>query len=132
MIKKTVKHIHKFRILFFAFILFSFLSTYGVSPFEYSKYLGARFSSAVGVGSSASVPENPMNTLAMQLKEKQDDLNIREKQLDKREADIESANYILENKLIWGMLIGIIVLFLLIIINFILDWRRKRGNKKDF
>jgi len=126
MIKKTVKHIHNFRIAFFAFILFSFLYTVGVSPIDYTKYLGARFSSAVGVSSSASVPANPMNTLAMQLKEKEDRLNIWESQLDRRETDLRSESAVLENKVIWGMMMGIFVLFFLILLNYILDWHRKK------
>ncbi|MDA3840419.1 MAG: hypothetical protein PF572_04980 [Patescibacteria group bacterium] len=128
MLKKTVKHIHKFRILLFSFILFSFLHTVGVSPIDYTKYLGANFSRAVGIGSSASVPPNPMNTLALQLKDKEDWLNTRESQLDKRETDLKSASSVLQNKVIWGMIIGIVVLFLLILINFVMDWRRKKKS----
>jgi len=126
MLKKTVKHIHNFRIAFFAFILFSFLYTVGISPVDYTKYLGARFSSAVGVGSSASVPPNPINTLALQLEEKQTKLDARESQLDKRETDLKSSSSVLENKVIWGMMIGIVVLFILISLNFILDWHRRK------
>lgn len=126
MIRRTVKHIHKFRILFFVFIVGAFLQTVGVSPIDYTKYLGARFSSAVGVGSSASVPPNPINTLALQLQSKEENLNIRESQLNKKEAELASANYVLQNKIIWGMIIGIVTLFILIILNFILDWRRRK------
>jgi len=126
MIRKTVKHIHKFRIAFFSFILISFLYTVGVSPIDYTKYLGARFSSAVGVSSTASVPANPMNTLAMQLKEKEDRLNIWESQLDKRETDLRSESAVLENKVIWGMMIGIFILFFLILLNYFLDWHRRK------
>lgn len=126
MIKKTVKHIHNFRVFFLAFILVSFLYTVGVSPIDYSRYIGARFSSAVGMSSSASVPENPMNTLALQLSDKETKLAQKENELNKREAEIESAKYVLQNKVIWGMIIGIIILFILILINFFLDWRRRK------
>ena len=126
MFKKTVKHIHSFRIFLFSFILISFLYTVGVSPIDYTKYLGARFSSAVGIGSSASVPPNPMNTLALQLKEKEDRLDIRESQLDKRETDLRSSSSVMQNRVIWGMMAGIIILFILIILNFILDWHRRK------
>ena len=126
MFLRTARKIHKFRILFFSFILVSFLYTVGISPIDYTKYLGARFSSAVGVSSSASVPANPMNTLAMQLKEKEDRLNTREAQLDKKETDLKSSNAVLESKVIWGMIFGIFTLFFLIILNFILDLRRRK------
>ena len=126
MLKKSVKHIHKFRIILFFFIVFSFLYTVGVSPIDYTKYLGARFSSAVGIGSTASVPANPMNTLALQLKEKESKLDTREMQLDKRELDLKSESSILQNKIIWGMIVGISILFILILLNFFLDWHRKK------
>jgi len=126
MLKRTIKYIHNLRIVLFVFIAVSFLYTVGVSPVDYTKYLGARFSSAVGVGSSASVPPNPMNTLALQLKEKENRLNIRESQLNKRETDLKSPNSVMQNKVIWGMMIGIIALFVLIMINYILDWRRRK------
>ena len=129
MLKRSVKFIHNFRIVLFTFILVSFLYTVGVNPIDFTKYLGASFSSAVGMSSSASVPVNPMNTLALQLKEKEDRLNIRESQLNKRETDLSSASSVLQNKIIWGMIIGIAVLFILIVLNFVLDWRRKRKAK---
>lgn len=129
MLKKSVKFIHNLRIFLFAFILVSFLYTVGVSPVDFTKYMGASFSSAVGMTSQANVPPNPFNSLALQLKEKEERLDIREAQLNERESEIQSPNYVLQNKIIWGMMVGIIVLFVLILINFFLDLRRKKLNK---
>ncbi len=129
MLKRTVKFIHNLRLFLFAFILVSFLYTVGVSPIDFTKYMGASFSSAVGMTSEANVPPNPFNTLALQLKEKEERLDAREAQLNERESQIQSPNYVLQNKIIWGMIIGIIVLFILILVNFFLDIRRRKLNK---
>jgi len=128
MLKKIVRTIHDLKVFFLIFILFSFVYMIGINPFDLSRYLGAHFSSAVGIGSSASIPPNPVNTLALQLKEKENRLDARESQLEKRETDLKSTNSVLQNKVIWGMLVGIIILFVLILLNFILDWRRRRSE----
>ena len=98
MLRKTTKTIHDLKIFFLVFILFSFLHTVGVNPFDATKYLGARFTSAVGMSSSASVPPNPINSLALQLQEKESRLDQWESDLSKRETKIESSAYITNSK----------------------------------
>lgn len=102
---------------------FSWIS-YDVNPPEILEYLLAQAGS--GVGMSLSVPENPFNTLAQQLKEKETELEKREEDmlriLEKRERD---------SKIIFNLILGLItVLFTLLLLNFYFDYRARK-NQKD-
>ncbi len=130
MINKTIRTIHKLRIFFFFFILISFLSILGADPISVSKFLGAKMGRAVGISVTAGVPPNPFNTLALQLKEKEERLAQKEVELNKREEELSRVSN-LQTKLIWGMFAGIIVLFLLILLNYYLDYQRRK-NEKNF
>jgi len=124
MIKKVVKKIYRFRIFLFIFILFAALSCVGVKPLDISAFFGAKIGNAVGL--SVGVEENPFNKLALQLKEKEDALNEREAKLNKIESELKETGISRQDKLIYGMGVGILVLFSLILINFILDHRERR------
>ncbi|PLX27090.1 hypothetical protein C0583_05090 [Candidatus Parcubacteria bacterium] len=126
MIKKTVKHIHKWRLGFLLLFSVVFLSYLGLNPIDLSKYFGASFSSAIGM--SVGVPDNPYNKLASQLKEKEEMLNARENALNEREASIGGT--LSDETLIMIMGSGIILLFLLIIINYYLDFRRNKKQRR--
>lgn len=121
MIKKTVRKIHDLRIFFLAFILVSFLYQIGLGPMDVSKMIGARFSSAIGM--NVGVPENPINSLAKQLDEKEKKLAQKETELAQREEDLKKI--IREDKTIVFMGLGIIVLFILVLLNYFLDYRRR-------
>ncbi len=97
--------------LVFSFYFFSYLLK--TTPAVLLKYLLAQASPAVGV--QIKVPENPYNTLAQQLKEKEITLQEREKILAQKEALITSTVF---------SLIGF--LFVLIILNFYFDWRHRK------
>jgi hypothetical protein len=125
MIKEIIKIIHALRVLFFALILVSFLFYLGINPIDVGRYVGSRFSYAVGIGTSASITPNPFNTLALQLKEKENKLDAREKTVDQKESDLRSA-LLLQNRLLWVLLIGIVILFVLIVVNFFMDWKRRK------
>lgn len=108
-------------------ISFLFLSYLGMNPIELSKYYGARFGSAVGM--SVGVTENPVNKLAMELKQKEDSLRTKELELAQRAAVIDKKPE--QDKMIINFMgAGIIVLFILIITNFILDRRFRKKNKE--
>ncbi len=126
MINKTIKKIHHYRLGFLFLISFLFLLFLGLNPVDISKYYGARFSSAIGM--SVSIPENPANKIAKQLKEKEESLNARESELDKLAKELKNkpSNDVFIVTLMGS---GIVVLFLLIIINFILDKRHRKKMK---
>ena len=85
-------------------------------------YLGAAQTSI-----SASVPENEINTLTAQIRERQDELDAREAALRSREieardfgsgSDIDYSTYILS--------IILFILTVLIVLNYAMDWARVR------
>ena len=127
MIKRTVKFIHNLRIYFFVLILISFFYYAGLNPVDISRFVGARIGSAVGM--SVSVQENPFNKLALQLKEKEDKLNQREEDLAARESVLNTPNTF-QAKLILFLAIGITVLFILVIVNFYLDYKRRKKRAR--
>ncbi len=125
MLNKTIKKIHHYRLLFLFTISFVFLAFLGLNPVDLSKYYGAKFGSAVGM--SVGIPENPVNKIAMQLKEKEKSLNTRASILDERELALtKTPNN--DQFIVYLMGAGIITLFLLIVINFYLDRRHRSKN----
>jgi hypothetical protein len=124
MFKSTIKFIHDLRIFFFALILVSSLYSLGLNPVDIGKFIGAKAGKAVGVSMSTSVPPNPFNTLAMQLEQKERLLDEREQMLAQQEAGPVS-----QRGLIYLLLSGIVVLSVLIILNFYLDYRRRNEKK---
>ncbi len=125
MIKKTIQTIHDLKIFFLAIIIVSFLYNLGLDPIDLAKYIGAKFTSAIGVTNSASVAPNPINTLASQLKNKELALAQKEYALQEKEQAMQKS-ISLQNRLIVFLSIGIIALFILIILNYYLDYQRKK------
>lgn len=124
MLQKIIKTIFSLRLFFLLFLTVGLFYYMGLNPVTLGKFVGAKMGSAVGV--SMTVPENPMNKLALELRKKEENLNIRENQIQKREDDLNTQRMGTQMKLIIGLGIGIIVLFILIIFNFYLDYRRRR------
>lgn len=96
---------------------------YSAEPIEIVKYLLAQ--AGAGVGMSISVPENPFNTLAQQLQEKEAGLEKREEAvaevLEKSERD---------GKIILTLILSLTtVLFFLILLNFYLDYQSRKYQK---
>jgi len=101
---------------------------YQVNPVDIIKYLGAQAGSTIGV--SVSVSENPFNTLAQQLKEKEIKLQEKEKELLKKETALKKENISSQGKIILSLISGLlIILFILILINFYLDYKRRKELK---
>lgn len=129
MIKKTIQTIHDLRIFFLAMILAAFLGVVGINPVSVWNFIGSSASLAgePGVSSQATVKPNPYNTLALQLREKESSLDSRESDLDQKEQSLLAINA-KQNKIIYGVIAGIIVLFLLIVANYILDFQRRKRD----
>lgn len=127
MLDKIIKTIHRLRILVLCFLIVGFFYYLGESPIQLGQYLGARFSSAVGM--SVSVPENPVNKLALELQQKENSLTQKEQELNAREQALNESNNNRQSTLIMVLGAGIAVLFVLVILNYILDYRRRRREK---
>lgn len=124
MVKRTAKFIHKLRVFFLFFISFCFLLLLGLNPVDLGKIIKGKAIQAVGI--SVGVPENQYNKLAIQLSEKEEKLNEREENLAALEANLlDTYNQRRQNKIMIFMAIGIFVLFVLVLTNFYLDYRRK-------
>ncbi len=93
---------------------------YDVDPLDATRYLAARVGSATGT--EVEVSENPYNTLAQQLREREEELDEREavllETLEERESD---------NRVVSNLMLGLIlVLFVLLFINFYLDYSTRK------
>lgn len=126
MLHKTAKHIHRWRVYFLLGITALFLYYAQLNPLRIGQFVGAKMGQAVGM--TTSVPENPFNKLAAQLEEKQDSLDAREAALDAREADLATGSST-QQKLLLFVAIGIVVLFVLILLNFYYDWHRQKRQR---
>ncbi|MFH0892553.1 MAG: hypothetical protein V1867_07330 [Candidatus Falkowbacteria bacterium] len=127
MLHKTVKHIHRFRVYFLAFIIVAFFYELGLNPVDLGKFVGAKVGSAIGM--SISVPENPINKLALELKQKEEGLDQRERELNEREKELARSSAWNDNMYLF-MGGGIVVLFFLVLMNFYLDMRRRKAEIK--
>jgi hypothetical protein len=126
MLHKIFRAIHYLRVYLFAFILVAFFYYLGQQPVDLAKFVGAKLSRAISM--SVSVSENPYNKLALQLKDKENQLNQREQDLAVRETKLQDQNLTWQTKLILVLGAGIIVLFVLILVNFYLDYRRRQNK----
>lgn len=124
---KMIQNKIKMAIYFVSFLLvsifcFSWLH-YGAKPPEIMKYLLAQIGSSVGV--SLTVPENPFNTLAKQLQEKEIELQKREKALDEILIKINRESKII----LASILVLMIILVILILLNFYFDYQFRKTEK---
>lgn len=126
MLSKIIKGIHYLRWYFLVFSTIGLFYYAGLNPIDIGQFLGAKMGSAVGM--SMSVPENPLNRLALELKEKEETLDLRENQLKQREDDLNAQKMDAQMKLIIVLSIGVAALFILILINYYLDYKRRKNN----
>jgi len=127
MLKRTIRVIHNLRVFFLAVIVISFFFYLGVNPISLGQFVGAQFGDAVGM--EVSIPQNPFNKLAAQLEEKEERLAQKEKALDKREQALAAEQTGAPKTIIWVLAAGIAVLFVLILVNYYLDWKRRKKDK---
>ncbi len=119
------KHYPSLKLFFLTIIIYGLLTVWGANPAKLSYFLGSRLSYGQGVGISASVKPNPYNTLALQLKHKEQRLNQREQELKQKEQEIN--NQVFGQKIIiFSLVMAVILLFILVLTNFYLDYRRNR------
>lgn len=124
---KIIKFIHELKVFFLLFIVFSFMFQLGVSPIDFGKFIGAEFSQAVSFKTSASVPANPINTLALELREKEQALNLREQSINEKENSLVS-DYFSQKNLLLFVAVGIFILLILILINFYFDIKNRKNK----
>ena len=129
MIKKIFKLIHDLKIFFLALIIVWFLFILGLNPVSITKLIGAKISSAVGF--SVGVKENSFNKLALQLQEKEKRLVKKEETLERIEAELKKRNSLRENKLVLIMILGIVILFILILLNYYFDYKKRKSDLKN-
>ena len=128
MLKKTVKAVHRLRLYALCFLAVSFFYYLGANPIQVGKYIGARFGSSVGV--STSVPENPFNKLAADLKNKENRLVQKENELNEREQTLVAGSDDQQSQLLLVLGAGIIVLFCLVLLNYYLDYQRQKREAR--
>lgn len=126
MLSKFIKVIHYLRWYFLVVLTIGLFYYAGLNPIDIGRFLGAKMGSAVGM--SMSVSENPLNRLALDLKEKEATLNLRENQLKQREDDLNNQKMNAQMKLIIVLSIGVVALFILILANYYLDYKRRKNN----
>lgn len=123
MLKRTARQVHKLRVYLFALIVVIFFFELGLSPVDISKFVGSKVGLAVGM--SVGVAENPFNKLALQLEEKEKKLEQKEVELSLKEKELNKEKFFDNDKLLLFSAGGIIILFILISVNFYLDYKRK-------
>ena len=82
---------------------------------------------SASVGMNAAVDENPFNSLAQQLVNKERELQARESALDQREYVLDAREAPMA---LYSLILGLTVC-LLVLFNFYFDWRRERRGKKS-
>jgi hypothetical protein len=126
MIKTAVKMIHGLRIFFLVYIIIGSLFLAGVNPVDIGRFVGAEIGSAVGM--SLSIPENPFNKLALQLREKEANLTQKEQELNKREQELADRSGG-QNTTMMILAAGVCFLFILVVFNYYLDYKRRKSGQ---
>ena len=67
----------------------------------------------------------------MQLQEKEKRLVKKEETLERIEAELKKRNSLRENKLVLIMILGIVILFILILLNYYFDYKKRKSDLKN-
>ena len=128
---RLLKKIWRNAVVFFMATVFAFaLFTLFLNPLQPIFFLGGQLRAASNVSNLASVPANPINKIALQLNEKEKELSVKEQNLNERALSIERENSFWKNRLLLGILIALIAVFVLLLVNFYLDSRRAKELEK--
>lgn len=121
--------LHNIKIFFVSLVMISGLIALGSNPLKIVDFIGSRISlaSESEIGGSASVQSNPYNSLALDLKKKELNLEDREYLLDKREQEAGSAG---QQKTVMMLSFAVAALFMLIMTNYYLDYHRRRNQNE--
>lgn len=79
-----------------------------------------------GVGATATVPVNEVNTLSAQLREQKEILDAREATLNEREIEARSYNTSSTDYSTYIMSVILFILTVLLVLNYVMDWTRVR------
>jgi predicted nucleic acid-binding Zn ribbon protein len=117
-------------LLLILFLLFLVVATsvvledvYKVGLHTLAKYYLAQ------IGITVSIPPNPFNILAQQLKEKESTLSAKEQEIQQKETLLKEQEREKKDKIIlYFSLVGV-VLLILVLVNFYLDYRRRRTSQ---
>ena len=110
------------------FLLNFVTPTFSLLVRQYTYNITSQLSSAVGI--LVGVQETPINKLAQELTNYEVELNDRETILNERETSIireEEQSKTTEKYVFVSIIIGILVL-ILVMLNFYLDWKRVKGK----
>lgn len=128
---RLLKKIGRNLVVFFLATAFSFcLFFLFLHPLRPVFFLGEGLNAASSIANYASVSPNPMNKLVLQLDEKEQALTAKEQNLNDRALAIERENSVWKNRLLLGILLGLIALFVLMLVNFYFDGRRAKELEK--
>jgi hypothetical protein len=116
---------HSFLIFFLAIVFSYFFFFLFFHPLNLVYFFGDKLYAAT-ITDSATVPENPINQLAMQLDDKQRQLDAQEQALNNRAAKIDAQNNFWNNGLLIAIFLALVTLGVLVIVNFYFDSRREK------
>jgi hypothetical protein len=123
MFKKISKIGHELKIIFAALIIANLFMLAGKNPLDLAAFVGSKIGSAIGI--SSSVPPNPYNSVALQLKEKEARLDGLDTELKAREARLDEQ-LVSQRTVIYALAGMVGLLFVLVLFNFYQDGKRKK------
>lgn len=129
MFKRLIQFWHILTVSFVTIIVTAFLAHLGIDPIDIGRFLGARVGLALDVTSSASVPANPFNTLALQLREKEALLDAREQELEQIKTSLSGETDFLRQWLVY-LIPLVAALIILVIMNFYFDYKERKLLQK--
>jgi len=108
------------------------LSYLNINPADIDSFIGAKMSGAESATiNHARVSENPFNKLALELSKKEKELNRYESSLLEKEAEIEKNSSLINNEVLAILSFAMATLFVLVLINFYLDHKRRKKIKQN-
>jgi len=121
-----IKKIYHSALIFcLAVVLSYFLFFLFLHPLNLVFFLGDKLSAATGVTNSATVPVNPINQLALQLSDKEKQLNAKEQALNDQ-AQQQSRDSLWNSGLLLAIFLALGILAALVVLNFYFDRRREK------
>lgn len=127
---KLVRKIWHIFIIFVIAVIFSyFLFFLFLHPLNLVFFLGDKLNASPATTNTATVQANPINTLALQLSQKEQELSKREEELNNRSAQIEKQNNFWNNSVLLAIFLSLSLLGILVIVNFYYDRRRENELK---